>query len=145
MKSFESFTTQSEQPEQAFKRFSGLSLETVSYEALPPSVKEYFESRSAMYINQAEYSPQNFEKVLTFTFPNGDIGYIAEQLKDYSNEVGIERLTYITDTRDGVELGYLELRLNITSDMPYFKNKPFVGFNRTNEGFQRQGLGERRL
>lgn len=128
-----------------FESLIGSPLTTISYDEVPEDVKKYFESQSSKFILPEEYHTQNFQKLYTFSYLNGDICYIAEQDKTYGTNGDTERHTYFMDRRGDKEIGYLELRLNISNQIIYFKGKPFVGFTRTAEDFQSEGLGERRL
>ena len=128
-----------------FESMVGASLTPIDYDLIPQDVIEHLEEQSIKLISPDNYKPKNFDKLYTFKYPNGDIGYIAEQDKTYGTEGDTERLTYFEDMRDGVRTGYLELRYALLNKSAYFKDKPFIGFTRTLDGFEKEGLGERRL
>ena len=117
----------------------------IDYDLIPEEVLKHFEAQSSKFILPEQYRIGDFKKLYVFTYPNGDIGYVAEQDKTYDTTGDTERLTYFEDTRDGTRTGYLELRCALSNKETYFKGKPFVGFTRTLERFQNEGLGERRL
>ncbi len=123
----------------------GTSLTPIDYDLIPEDVVKHFEAQSSKFILPEQYQTRNFSKLYTFNYVNGDIGYIAEQDKAYGTNGDTERLTYFEDVRDGTRTGYLELRSSLSNKDTYFKGKPFVGFTRTLDGFQNEGLGERRL
>lgn len=133
-------------PVNRFELLTGCTtLTPVDYDLIPQEVLKHFEGQSSKFILPEQYHIRNFSRLYTFTYPNGDIGYLAEQDKTYETNGDRERLTYFADIRDGVRTGYLELRCALSNGDVYFKGKPFVGFTRTLEGFQNEGLGERRL
>ncbi|MDQ5883583.1 MAG: hypothetical protein QG654_497 [Patescibacteria group bacterium] len=114
--------------------FENISIDQVSDNAI-----KFFEGASQRFILPEEYYPGNFEGLFLLKHENGDITYVATQIKfDEYN-------TYFFDTRDGEEIGHGELRFAKDSEDEFFKDKPFVGFTDTEENFRRQGLGERRL
>ncbi|MDP1689824.1 MAG: hypothetical protein Q8L52_01295 [bacterium] len=128
-----------------FNNLYGAELTKVTYGDLPQDVKKHFESQSRKFILPETYHVGNFNKIYKFTHPNGDVTYVGQQDKVYNTNDSTERLTFFADTRDGQMTGYLELRFALTDLNKYFKNKPFVGFSRTNATFLRQGLAKRRL
>ncbi|NTV44516.1 MAG: hypothetical protein HGA67_02345 [Candidatus Yonathbacteria bacterium] len=123
----------------------GTPLTPIDYDLIPEDVIKHFEAQSSKFILPEQYQPKNFRRLYTFIYQNGDIGYISEQDKTYDTTGDTERLTYFEDVRDGTRTGYLELRYGLSNKDTYFKGKPFVGFTRTLDGFQNEGLGERRL
>jgi hypothetical protein len=130
---------------QKFESLYQAEMSSVAYEDLPEVVRSHIESESRHLIHRDKYREGNFSKILCFTHENGDITYLAQQDKQYGTDDETERLTYFVDTRDGVMTGYLEMRWALTDMSDYFKNKPLVGFTRTQEGYFKEGLAERRL
>jgi len=124
---------------------AGVTATPTTFREIPEAVRDHLERDSRKYIHPENYTPENFPKAQILNYENGDIGYLAEQDKTYDNTNETERLTFIVDTRDSVETGYIEIRFNLASKSKYFKNKPFVGVTRTYEDFENEGLGTRRL
>lgn len=119
-------------------------IKELSIEDLPSDILKFFENNSAKFIPPKDYEPENFKKFLLVNHENGDQTYIANQTKKYDNK-NVEDLSYLVDYRGGDNLGHAELRYNPSSDLEYFKDKPFVGYTGTEEKYQKQGLGRRRL
>lgn len=128
-----------------FTELYGVEMIEITYEDLPLNVKIHFENQSRKFIIPESYKAGNFSKLYRFIHLNGDVTYVGQQDKTYDTNEATERLTYFVDTRDGEITGYLEIRLSLTDQSEYFKEKPFVGFTRTFSAFLNQGLGKRRL
>ncbi len=128
-----------------FRELYGAEMTEIAYEDLPEEVKNHFEDQSSRFILPEEYTVGNFNKLYQFTHPDGDVTYVGQQEKTYGTDGSTERLTYFADTRDGHLTGYLELRLALTDLSDFFKDKPFVGFTRTQPDYFNQGLAKRRL
>ncbi len=133
--------------------YEGANIVPISYDELPEDVLTHIETNSSKYISPNDYLPRNFSHIYLLTHPDGSLTYIAEQTKTYSGG-DTEELAYLVDYIDGEMAGYGELRNSISNKSEYFSSKPFVGFTRTfteedtkgsGNGFQRQGLGARRL
>jgi len=54
-------------------------------------------------------------------------------------------LNYIVDTRNDELIGRSELRMSKSNNSEYYREKPFIGFIKSEEGYERQGLGSRRV
>lgn len=128
-----------------FEKLFDAELVEVGYKDLPPQIAEYLETQSRKLVRDETYRVGNFDTLYSFTHANEDITYVGQQDKTYDTNNRTERLTFFVDTREGEITGYLEMRLALTDLQRFFKNKPFVGFTRTHESFQKQGLALRRL
>lgn len=84
---------------------------------------------------------------MRFVHPDGDYSWLAQHDKTYDEySEAVESNTYVFDTNPDNEItGVGEIRFARSSDDPYFKDKLFVGWTKTELGFERQGLGRRRL
>lgn len=108
--------------------------------ALPTIAVNLFEGMSRRFILPEEYKVGNFKKFYRIDFEDENQIYVATQTKQ-------EDLIYLIElNHEGFEVGHGEVRIDIdnkdsTKPTPYC----FVGFIRTEEDFQRRGLGERRL
>ncbi len=140
MKSFESVNDLS--LEEKFKSLYKAELSQVSYADLPDIVRKHFEGQSSKFITPENYSQGNFSRILSFAHENGDVTFVAQQDKQYGSNEETERLTYFVDLSGEEMTGYLEMRLNLTDIRDYFKDKPFVGFTRTLDGYLKEGLAE---
>ncbi len=132
-------------PTEKFRELYGAEMTEITYDDLPEEVKNHFEDQSSRFILPEEYTVGNFSKLYQFTHPDGDVTYLGQQEKTYGTDGSTDRLTYFVDIRDGQMTGYLELRLALTDLREYFKDKPFVGYTRTQPDFFNQGLAKRRL
>lgn len=107
---------------------------------------EWFESRSTLLIHPQDYKRGNFSAFYVIDHQSGDRTFAARQIKTYDTNGETEELVYILDLdNEENEKGHAELRMNISNNDPYFKNKPFVGYTETEDDFRKQGLGARRL
>lgn len=125
----------------------GAEIEDISIDLIPQRVLEKFEAHSKRFILPNEYKPGNFNKLLLIRFQNGDIIYAAKQIKIYDNKRE-EECTYFFETRGDEILGRSEMRYGLKykkENSKYFKDKPFVGFIKTESDMKKTGLGTRRL
>ncbi len=136
-----------EQQREIFKKhFPDGSIEIIALEDIPPDALETLEGRSRLLVLPENYRPGNFKKLFVVAHAAGDRTFVAQQLKTYGATGDTEELTYLADVDDHGELaGYGEIRLNISNNDPYFKDKPSVGFTRTEAERQKRGFGERRI
>ncbi len=118
-----------------FKELYNAEMTEIAYEDLPQCVRDHFEKQSRKFIHPDVYRVGDFSKLYCFSHRNGDRTYVGQQDKIYDTNKSTERLAYFSDTRDGKLTGYLEMRLALTDLTKYFKNKPFVGFSRTEPSF----------
>jgi len=124
----------------------GPKIDTTAQVQIPNQVMEWFEGRSSLLIDPRNYLQGNFSAFYVINHQSGDRTFAARQTKTYDTNGDTEELVYLIDVdSDGIEEGHGEIRMNISNDDPYFKNKPFVGYTETEGGFRRQGLGTRRL
>jgi hypothetical protein len=113
--------------------------------AVPGAVMDWFEMRSRMYMRQSNYRPKNFGGFFVVNHASGERTYTARQRKTYLNG-DTEDVVHLLDVDPtGTKEGHAEMRLAVTNERVYFKDKPFVGYNATYEHFRRRGLGRRRL
>jgi hypothetical protein len=124
------------------------TVESKVADSLPPVVNDFFEMRSRMYV-----LPENAKGVAGFDFmctidcaQDSILRYVGSERKIYDTDGTDETLVNIIEVTVGSNkvLGHGEIRLG-HSEEPFFKDKPFVGFTRTNPEFLRQGLGMRRV
>lgn len=120
--------------------------EPLNEDQIPENVMTWFEGRSAMLIHPRNYRRGNFTAFYVIRHRD-DITYAARQTKTYRDTSGdTEDLVYLIDVdSDGNEEGHAEIRLNISNEESYFKDKPFVGYTTTQEAYRNKGLGTRRL
>lgn len=124
----------------------GPKIDITAQVQIPNPVMEWFEGRSALQIHPRDYRRGNFSAFYVIYHQSGDRTFAAKQTKTYDTNGDTEELVYLIDLdSNGKEEGHGEIRMNVSNDDPYFKNKPFVGYTATEDGFRRQGLGTRRL
>lgn len=124
--------------------FKAAQVKYLQLEELPPEVLSHFEGRSQLYIHPRDYKPGNFTQLLQIKHFDRSTTYVARQTKKYETE--IEEDIHLVDVGpDGAEQGHGDIRKNISSDDPYFVDKPFVGQTTTEEKYRRKGLATRRL
>jgi hypothetical protein len=122
--------------------------EKITLEQIPPLVIGHFEKQAGDFVAPEDYQPGNFSELFRLDLDQGGLIYGATLVKNYPfpEDVETESLMYIADTDEQGEVyGYGEVRYNTTSQDPYFKDKPFVGFTETEENHRKQGFGMRRL
>lgn len=113
---------------------------------IPTKVMDWFEGRSAMFIHPGDYKTGNFIAFYVIHHHLGDITYAARQTKTYDANGDTEDLVHVISLdSNGNEEEHAEIRNNISNTDPYFREKPFVGYTTTEEGFRNKGLGSRRL
>lgn len=121
---------------------------TISLEDLPEDVKEKFEAYSMNFINPDDYKEWNFEKVwyIEHSFPNAYTTYFATQDKKYDDD-SVEKIIYLFEKdKRGVKIWHAEIRLCVYHNDPevfqtFFKDKPFVGFTKTENDFLKKWYG----
>jgi hypothetical protein len=130
----------------SFKRlFPDSEINEVTISEIPENALTFFESKSMQFISPENYHPENFDKLFIIKTVNNDLIYVANQTKTYDTNGDNEKLTYFFETRNENQIGLSELRLNTSNKIEYFKNKPFVGFTKTEENHKNTGLGKRRI
>ena len=112
---------------------------------VPKIVFDKFKERNQGYYDEKNVDVGAYDAFFTIKHPNGDVTYLAEQTGSYDTEGDTEEMTYFVDTRESEILGYGELRNNLTNRSEDYKDKPYVGYTRTEDAHARQGLGARRL
>jgi|SRR3989344_2118918 len=131
-------------PEKFKDNFPDGEINEISSEQITDNAMDFFERKSSMYIHPKNYKPGNFRSFYEIRHGDESKTYVAEQIKTYdSGEQEIN--TYFVDIYNDEIAGYSELRLGITNEREYFKNKPFVGFTKTYSKFGKRNLAERRL
>ncbi|MDO8599734.1 MAG: hypothetical protein Q7S02_06535 [bacterium] len=132
------------------EHYSAGVMTPIDMNAVPSSVMEQFENRSAYLVPADDYRPKNFVSYWALMHENGERSYVAERnpktYRSGSSEAEVEREAYVVGvTASDDVVGWGEVRYNITNPDPYFKEKPFVGYTKTEHAFQRRGYGLRRL
>lgn len=119
-------------------------IERIKLEDIPEPVLEIFERKSHSLIKDEDYKQGNFEDLFKIVYSEKEIIFAASQNKTYHNGE-TEDLVYLVDTINGEMSGYSELRMALTKQTEFFKDKPFVGFTQTEEPLRGLGIGETRL
>lgn len=137
---------------ETFERlFQTGTIEEITHEEVPLEVLGYFEGMSSRFISPAKYRPRNFThyyRIIHKDIP-GFFTYVADQDKVYDkkNSQVLEKNVYLYEVVDGQKVGHGELRYqpNAKNQDLYFKDRPFVGYSGTEQGYRQQGLGRKRL
>lgn len=117
----------------------------ISTELIPTDVANYFSFRSRKLTDAPPLPIADFDDLMIFNFGDAGNVYAAAHTKSYRTDT-VERLVYLADTdATGNLQGSGEVRLTVTDQSDYFRDKPFVGFTRTRRGYRELGLGMRRL
>ena len=121
----------------------------IRLEDIPQDIMEKFEHHSRRFIPPKEYKPKDFVFSLKMGFDNGDNSYSVLHPVRYDkgkrDEEAKEFDLYSMEfDKTGIRNGRFEIRYQPNSTNSYFKNKPFVEWVQTEEGFQHQGLGIRK-
>jgi len=115
-------------------------------EEIPEDVMIYFELKSSELLMPEEYKPKNFEKFFVVTHPDNKQTFLAQQTKEYSKKILIEKVTYFADFENEKIMSRAELVFNTRCDKKYekfFKNKPFVGWISTPRDVRKTGMAKR--
>ena len=120
-------------------------IHNISPDKIPAEVMEYFERKSRQFIDAKDYKPNNFGAFYVVHYADGGKTFIAEQIKTYDTNHDTESLAYLVDVDGETQLGHGELRMNISNPEKFFKDKPFVGYTKTEKTSRRKGFGRRRL
>lgn len=119
----------------------------INPEDVPAEVATRLVGRGRLYIHPEE-APQSiteFGALRVHEHADGDMTYLANQTKTYSQGDTEEIIHVIDASPDGEVIGTGEVRYNPTSKEDYFKGKPFVGATSTVESRRNEGLATRRL
>jgi hypothetical protein len=127
-----------------------LTITKMSKSDVPPEAQVVFDTYGSMDTMDASVSLDEFESLLRIE-GLGVTSYLAEHEKLLA--IGqVERTAYMLDIDDslGVPVGMGQMRLNVSNESDYFRDKPFVGYTQTyensrNGNFLRKGYGTRRL
>ncbi len=131
--------------------FSSGTLDVITRDQIPQTVLEHFEGMSSRFISREKYQEGNFNAYYRIVHSDiqGFITYIADQDKtyDYKKPPVLEKNVYFYEVLDGNKVGHGELRYQPEAKEKdeYFKDKPFVGFTRTENDFLQKGFAKRRL
>lgn len=123
-------------------------VQTISCADLPRPVAEFFQARSEMFLQPEDVKGiDGFSLLAVVTSGQDDVTrYVGQEGKTYTGTDGAEEtlVHMIEFTKTDRQLGHGEIRLGHSED-EFFKDKPFVGFTRTEEDFQCRGYGRKRL
>ena len=126
--------------------FSSLRIEEIDTDDVPAEAARHFWFRSDAYTDEKRLILPQFEHFYRVEDSSGVVSFCTEHAKTYATNKDTESNAYVIDLGDDEEvLGVGEIRYGLTNPAEYFKNKPFVGFTRTEQKYQRIGLGFRRL
>jgi hypothetical protein len=112
-----------------------------------PEAARVLHKLAMMYLSPEKFDPDGFGPAKAIKHADGGQTYLASYEKDYGGASGgVEESTYLIDVDEaGDYCGYGEIRHSVSSDSEYFKDKPFVGYTRTEKGKGKKGLGLRRM
>ncbi|MCA9309478.1 hypothetical protein KC973_03805 [Candidatus Saccharibacteria bacterium] len=123
-----------------------LNLEAITTSELPAEAAFNFWWRSGVYTREAKLTPVDFTELYRLPEESGLVTYCTSHVKRIHSNGEYEQCSYFVDLFDDQQLvGIGEMRYIQTIDTPYFSGKPLVGMTRTEDEFQRRGLGVRRL
>ncbi|MCA9478238.1 MAG: hypothetical protein KC535_03775, partial [Nanoarchaeota archaeon] len=127
--------------------FPGGTLRSIFYYELPLEAIDRFESYSRRLVDPFfdSYRPKQFSQLYCININPQEQVFIAEQTKTDMDTNITEDLIYLVEMLDDTKIGHGEIRYRFESEKPYFLNKPFVGFTKTDDGFTEKGYGTRRL
>ena len=112
-----------------------------------PEAADILHKLAKMYLSAEKFDPNRFGFVRRIDHADGGQTYLASYEKDYGQAGGgVEESTYLIDVNEAGEYcGYGEIRNSSSTDSEYLKDKPFVGYTRTEKGKSQKGFGLRRL
>lgn len=104
---------------------------------VPTIIANYLAERSAQYTNQPQLAIHEFDELLFSPQPNGVTSFMASHDKTWATTGETEKIFHIADASPVGELvGYGELRYAHQSTLPYFLNKPFIGWIHTEPAYR---------
>lgn len=146
---------EAEPKDSKFKRFNELfpygTIEEIPKDRLSPDALEYFEGMNRRFVDPKDL-PNEFNAF--YRISRTDIPdlatYIADKdmiYKDLDKKPkGFERNVFFYENRGDQKVGHGELRYRPKAKKDdAFKDKPFVGYNGTEDDFLKQGLARKRL
>jgi len=121
-------------------------IEPVAPETVPEVAVNEFLRKNGQHNAHPLANIAGFAQLLRIDGGDELITHAAVETREYPTNGDVERLIYLADqTMDGQKVGYGEVRLNLSDQSDYYKDKPLVGYTRTMQEFQRRGYGRRRL
>ncbi len=123
----------------------------IKREEIPETILKFFEGMSGRFIHPKKYIEGNFIAyyIINHVDIPGLVTYVADQNKIYDNGENkleiVERNIYFYEEFEGEKVGHGELRYQPNTKKLYFKDRPFVGFTRTEEGLLQMGFGTKRI
>lgn len=146
---------EAEPKDSKFKRFNELfpygTIEEISKNQLPSSALEFFEGMNQRFVHPDDKPPEfNAFYRVNRTDTAGLITYIADKDMVYTDHerkpIRLEKNVFFYEIIDDhlVGKGELQYRPKAKKD-DAFKDKPFVGYNGTEDDFLKQGLARKRL
>lgn len=127
------------------QHFPNGEISEIKLTEIPEDILELFKNKYRALVSQEKQQPFEMSRFRKISHTDGSISYAATVTKHYDGETGTEESTYIADVHESELSGYGELRKNLTNNSDYFKDKPFVGFTKTENKFLRSDLALRRL
>lgn len=119
-------------------------LTEVKVDQIPEAALVHFDNRITRYVKPEEYDPSNADRLLLVEHAEGDKTYVMQYEVVMENTSETEKQVSLCDVdSEGEQTGYLDLVNVVSSEEPFFKDKPFVAFTRTT-GAKAKGYGTRR-
>src|ERR1035437_1913726 len=125
-------------------KFEPISLRPIDVSTIHPVVLPEVLKWSTLYTREVDARVEDLKDAFCVDYGDGDLGFIVGCNKKYLNGTQ-EYSSFLLDLNQNEELtGRSEIRYRKEHlGNPYFKDKPFVGWTKTEFDFQRQGLGRR--
>ena len=130
-----------------YRQFGEIKPEKVSYTEWPEAVVRHFINQSGKGTLAPDLVLDQFNDTYVFESANGNRSFTASHTKSYGDgTVRLEEIIYLADSdKLGNLIGFSHVRFDSKNELPYWKNKPFVGNTETSKSSLRVGLGFRRL
>jgi len=114
---------------------------------IPNDVAELLIRRASNFTTKPFTDLDRFNRLLSLDHDDGYKIYLGEHVSIYdtSNDEIESRAEILEYSDTGKLVGLGEIRLGISNQEIFFKDKPFVGMSHTDENLRCRGLGRRRL
>jgi hypothetical protein len=126
---------------------SGTNIHEIGWKAVPKAAMDVFENRNRRFIDPVRYHRRDLHAIFKVSYANHSLlTYIGWHTRMYSDSYGFETLFYSCDVSTEKKLiGDAEVRCLPFDEASFLRMRPLVAWNGTEEEFQKQGYGLRRL
>lgn len=118
----------------------------ITPDLVPENVAALFNWSARQLVDRGEISFNQLGELLGIWHDDETRTYAVSDNKTYPVDGTREELIYLVNIdQDQQLIGYGEIRHPAKHHDPYFREKPFVGYTRTEREFRKRGFGRRRI